>query len=733
MKQLCLGCMESYDDQFDVCPHCGFVKGTPAAEAYHMDPGAVIHDRYLIGRVLGSGGFGITYLGYDMTLEKKVAIKEYFPVEFATRMQSQTMVSVFSGEKEEQFVTGMKKSLDEAQRLAEFQQTPGITQVFDFFEENNTAYIVMELLEGETLKEKLKREGTMPVEDALPIVFAVLSALKTVHAKGIVHRDIAPDNIYLLKNGEVKLLDFGASRQVTGTHSKSLTVILKPGYAPVEQYQSGGDQGPWTDVYAVAATFYRMITGKRPPDSTERWTKDTLKEPSRLGVKIDKSTENALMNALHVRLEDRTKSAAEFEEALCSKEVTRTQATVEKNDMGQWPLWAKLLGAGAGAVVFVIVILMATGVLQSPFTMNGGLTREEGSVWVPNLVNMSQADAKARAEDLGLQFEVGGTEASDTIMKGYVLKQTDGNGSKVSPGDTLDAGAVIRVTISSGNGMVTLPDLIWMQSDTAMDIIEELGIVAVNVETDEETWAPEGVVTGIRKDGELLKLDGEEEVTVEEEAVLTLMVAAGTAPDKDTEAAVPDLAGTLEADGYERLKDMGLFLEKISYENDRETVKGQIVSQEPSAGSKAPEDRVVKVAVSAGPRKVMLPDVTNMTESEARSLLENLDIVIGDTDTEYSSTVEEGHVISQSVASGEVDEGTEVILVVSLGAQPVETTRARNANTGGSNARTQQTQPPAQQQTQAAPPQTQAPPPETAAQSGNPFADYRNNAINEYQ
>ena len=173
MRQLCLGCMEQYNDEFEVCPYCGFIKGTPSEEAYHMDPGAVIHNRYLVGRVIGSGGFGITYLGYDLTLQKKVAIKEYFPVEFATRMQNQTMVTVFSGEKEEQFITGMKKSLDEARRLAEFQQTPGITQVFDFFEENNTAYIVMEFLEGETLKDKLKRDGVMTVEEALPVIFAV--------------------------------------------------------------------------------------------------------------------------------------------------------------------------------------------------------------------------------------------------------------------------------------------------------------------------------------------------------------------------------------------------------------------------------------------------------------------------------------------------------------------------------------------------------------------------------
>ncbi len=214
MKMRCLGCMEEFDGQFEVCPFCGYIQGTPAREAYHIAPGTVIKKRYLIGRVLGSGGFGITYISYDQVLEKKVAVKEYLPTEFATRMPNQTKVTVYAGDKREQFLAGMNKSLDEAKRLAEFQQTAGITQVYDFFEENNTAYIVMELLEGETLKDKLKRDGKMTVEEALPIVLAVIGALKEVHAKNMIHRDIAPDNIYLLKNGEVKLLDFGASRQV---------------------------------------------------------------------------------------------------------------------------------------------------------------------------------------------------------------------------------------------------------------------------------------------------------------------------------------------------------------------------------------------------------------------------------------------------------------------------------------------------------------------------------------
>ena len=192
METLCLGCMQEYEGDFSVCPYCGYEQDAPAKEAYHIMPGTIVRDRYIVGKVLGFGGFGITYIGFDMTLQHKVAIKEYSPSEFATRMPQETMVRVYAGEKKEQFEAGMKKTLDEAKRLAEFRQTPGITQIYDFFEENNTAYIVMELLEGETLKERLKREKRISVEDAMPVVLSVIGALKEVHTKDIIHRDISP-------------------------------------------------------------------------------------------------------------------------------------------------------------------------------------------------------------------------------------------------------------------------------------------------------------------------------------------------------------------------------------------------------------------------------------------------------------------------------------------------------------------------------------------------------------
>lgn len=728
MKQLCLGCMRAYDSEYEVCPYCGYLQNTPAKEVYHIAPGTTIHGRYLVGRVLGSGGFGITYIGYDMTLAKRVAIKEYLPIEFATRMPNQTNVTVYAGEKYEQFTAGMTKSLDEAKRLAEFRQAKGITQILDFFEENNTAYIVMELLEGETLKDRLKRQSKMPVEEALPIILSVIDALKLVHAKSIIHRDIAPDNIYLLGDGSVKLLDFGASRQVTTTHSKSLTVILKLGYAPIEQYQSGGNQGPWTDVYALAATFYRMITGKRPPESQERRLEDTLKEPSKLGVQIDKNMENALMNALNVKIEDRTQTAEEFGRQLVSSDVNRQEPTPNPPDPGKWPMWLKAVCVAGAAAVLVAFGVVVTGVLIPQLgNMREGPTLADNAVYAPNLVNLSQNDARDLVESRELVFEVGKTQTSDTILKGYVLGQTNEKDERIAPGDELEKGSVIRVVISSGTGKVAVPNLLWMQEDTARAELEKLGLIAINTVEDTVTWAPEGVVTGVEADGSELAVNGQSDVEVDENAVVTLKVSTGSSAGSGA-VQIPDLTGVPEDDAYSRLKDVGLFLEKIEVKYDPAYDRGQIMSQQPAGGTQANQGDSVKVAVSSGARMVQLADLAGMPQAEATSHIEGIGLVLGEVTQAYDANIEAGRVISQSVASGTVKEGTAVDLVISLGPQPQQTTAPVTTSRPNPNPNPN---PPQQTTTAAPPPETTTaapPPPETttaAPDNGNPFWDWR--------
>jgi|GEM_PF-2477128 len=322
-KNLCLGCM-SDKGQSDVCPVCGWQEGDVPESPLFLLPGTVLNDRYLIGRVLGHGGFGITYLAWDLSLHIKLAVKEYLPQSLATRAPGSNVISVFTGEAREHFDYGLEKFIEEARILAQFNGHPCVVSVHGFFKENGTAYLIMDYLEGITLKDYLDTKGgSIPVQAGLEIIMPVMDALREVHNVGLLHRDISPENIYITGSKQVKLLDFGAARMAVGEQSRSLSVILKPGYAPEEQYRNKGKQGAWTDVYEVAATLYRSVTGKVPVESLERLEKDTLQPPSKLGVSISPEIEEALMKALSVKAGDRFQSMKEFQEALGTYKTRR--------------------------------------------------------------------------------------------------------------------------------------------------------------------------------------------------------------------------------------------------------------------------------------------------------------------------------------------------------------------------------------------------------------------------
>jgi len=283
----------------------------------YLPAGYILKNRYRLENILGHGGFGITYAAHDELLNVKVAIKEYLPRQMATRGEGQTQVSVFSGEARHHFDYGLRKFLEEAQAVARFSHHPNIVSARDFFEANGTAYLVMEYVEGLTLKEYLeKKGGKISCEEATAIMLPVIDALREVHQVGLLHRDISPDNIYLSTSGQIKVLDFGAARYFAGEQSRSLSVILKPGYAPEEQYRSKGNQGPWTDVYACAATFYRAITGQTPPDALDRKEEDTLAPPSKLGLAMPPAAEQALLKAMAVNPDKRFQTMGEFQRAL---------------------------------------------------------------------------------------------------------------------------------------------------------------------------------------------------------------------------------------------------------------------------------------------------------------------------------------------------------------------------------------------------------------------------------
>lgn len=301
----------------DVCPACGWLEGTPTANPVHLPPRSLLRDHYVLGRVLGHGGFGIAYLAWDPDLQMKVAVKEYLPGDHATRGVDGSSVRPYSGESQEHFEYGLTKFLEEGRAVVRFNEHPGIVSVLGFFRANGTGYLVMPYVPGMSLKQYLaSKGGRLPYEEAIGIAMPVMDTLRVVHEAGLLHRDISPDNIYLSESKRVKLLDFGAARHALGDRSKSLSVILKAGYAPFEQYQTRGRQGPWTDVYALAATIYRAITGDSPPEATSRIVEDDLEPPRAKGVRMPAEAERVLLRALAVDATDRYQQVVDFQQAL---------------------------------------------------------------------------------------------------------------------------------------------------------------------------------------------------------------------------------------------------------------------------------------------------------------------------------------------------------------------------------------------------------------------------------
>ncbi len=319
----CQICGKPFDEAFGVCPNCGFIPGSKPKEAYHLHPGTVLRGRFVVGSTVGFGGFGITYRAWDRTLDKMVAVKEFYPNGIVNRIPGEKEVIIYSGNRANEFQNGKVRFLAEARNMARFSNHPNIVSVYEFFEENNTAYIAMEFLEGKSYKQYIaEHKGKVDSQTAVSVVLSVLDALQELHKAKIIHRDISPDNIFLIptepgsEDYKVKLIDFGAARFSSGEEEKTLSIILKPGYAPPEQYRSRSKQGPWTDIYAVGAVLYRSIVGRMPEESVNRMVEDHLQPPVELVPELPQYLSDSIMRAMALNQELRFQNVAQFKEAL---------------------------------------------------------------------------------------------------------------------------------------------------------------------------------------------------------------------------------------------------------------------------------------------------------------------------------------------------------------------------------------------------------------------------------
>lgn len=669
----CMGCMEEIAPDIEVCPHCGYKKGTSAKEIFHLEPETILAGRYVIGKSLGSGGFGITYIAWDIEMERKVAIKEYLPHDFATRFQGQTVVSVYGGEATEQFDAGLHSFVEEAKVLAKFHFANGIVHIYDSFIENSTAYIIMEYIDGVQLKNIAIKEGKIPYDQAVRYIIPVLRELEKVHAKGIIHRDIAPDNIMIDKDGKVKLIDFGAAKHATTFHSKSMSVVLKPGYSPEEQYRSRGNQGPWTDVYAISATLYRLITGVVPIDAQERKNSENiLKKPSELGVDIPENIEIAIMNGMNIYAENRYQGAKEFAdvlENLVPAEVI--PENIDKRDDSGLSKKVKIgMLAGIGVAVAILIALLSTGTLK-----------KIAADRLPNVIEMTVEQAAETHEPYGYVYSTDETEAENKIRiedtvydlaipENMILSQSPNAGSKVDTDKYPD----VYLVLSAGARDVYLPitSFVGMEKSEAVSQIEALGLVVNLAEASSDEYAA----------GYVCAQQYEPETKLKEGDSITITVSTGSEDNTKETVKVPDVVGKTQAKAQQILSDIKLFT-AIEEEYSNTVPAGCVISQNPSAGSDAvTNETIVTIVISKGAKAdetTRVPDVTNRKQNNAVNLLKSANLNYK-VEYAYSNNIAQGTVISQSIkADTKVKVGTTVIITVSKGAKNDSTAQKEQA------------------------------------------------------
>ena len=677
MKNRCWGCMELIDSSLQVCPHCGYEVASLAAEAIHMNPGTLLHSRFIIGKVIGYGGFGATYLAWDGKLQQKVAVKEYMPSEFSTRMPGFKDITIFAGDKCEQFHDGMRKFIDEARRLAKFHDEEGVVKVIDCFEENNTAYIIMEYLDGETLSEYLKKVGTIPEDDAIDMLRPIFESLRRVHDEGILHRDIAPDNIFITKDGRVKLIDFGASRYATTTHSRSLTVIVKPGFSPEEQYRSRGDQGPYTDVYSIAATLYKMITGKTPPDAMERrakyenQNKDILVEPHRLiKRKITPAHEIAILNGLNVCIEDRTADIDTFVRELdADPPAKRKYGKIKKIDLYTMPLWFKVVVPTAIATIIAMIVLLATGIIKfSLFTEE--IIIPEGIVQVPDVEDMGKIEATAMLEQTGLIVYYGKAVYTDYVTDSLVVSQDPFGGFYIERGGVVTICAAYGRVVEADyeNGVATVPYVCDMTLEEALERLERAGLGEPVIEYVSDEYVIEGnICSQSIENGNFLNIG----------AVITIYVSTGPAAFD-----MPDVYNMPYAEAISLLEGYGLKT-NVSMVNDPQVAIGNVASQSVAAGSPVKKGDQITIGVSSKATTIKVPNIAGMSQKDAMNALKNAGFTVNVLEN-YDSNVPAGTVISQTPAADTEQEAeTLVTMFVSKGKQPVTITFDGNGGKTG--------------------------------------------------
>ncbi len=646
---LCRICGKEYETP--ECPYCGY-SDSKQNDPHHLPVGSVLADgKYTIVEEVGAGGFGVTYVAWDKVLQSKVAIKEYMPGEFSTRMPGTKFLTVYGGEKHEQYDAGLEKFFDESRRLARFTDVSGIVQIYDCFKENNTAYIVMEYLKGETLDERIKREGKLPLKEALDFIIPVLDALEQVHKEGLVHRDVAPNNIVITEDGKVKLIDFGAARSATGSHSKSLTVMFKNGFTAEEQYRSNGVQGSWTDVYSTAATLYKVLTGVTPEGAMERRIKDNLKPPSKCGAKVSGSIDTAIMNAMNVTADRRTRTAAEFKKELEEKGMVKKHyVKTEERRTGKIPARVWIFGALGLVVAEIVIVLVQMGFFEQ--AISDLAKAATGRSMMPRVEGMEIEEVENLLAKRSINYEEIDLDYVLDTPGGWVKEQSVEKGEMVSAEDT------VQIKVSGHPQEVEIPDLEGMDQQAAE---VELSKLQYNVIVDD-------TLSSYELKGTVLKTDPPGDGRKYEQGKdIRLYVSPGIRNGGSGDYTVENLTNR----NYEEFKktlgdEYAIYLVKASIEYDENVEEGLILRQDKEAGTVLKAQDVIGVVVS-GDKYTKMPKLTDLKLEEAQKKLEENNLYVATEAIKVTDTSKQGIVLSQDIsANTNIERGSTINITYGL-------------------------------------------------------------------
>ena len=525
-KGLCLGCMSNKGNAME-CPKCGYVDGTPQVLPY-LEPGTLLKERYIVGKHLSANGEGVTYIGYDMTTNKKVTVREYLPKTLCSRVKDDDNIIIASGNKLV-YQDYLQDFMEIGRALVKLSSLPSIVPVIDMFEANKTAYTVYEFVDGKPLDEIIKRARRFTWEEARPLFLPLISTVNSAHAIGLVHFGISPENIIMTRSGTLKLQGFGSPDAHLA--ETELTAEFYDGFSAIEQYSLEGKKGKWTDVYAMSAVIFYALTGKRPPDAVSRSYEPRLNMPTDVAQNIPTHVVTALAGGLQVNIETRTHSMEELKNQL-NNPVPRkpepkpvpvapnySERYVDEPDYNEPPTRIAAPAASAqmnrqvrdygpddsepeispykygiisglvGFVVLGVIALIFINLVVLPMmkknnaededvTSSAYVSSEEDNASsepkvlyrVPNLFNKKWSSVDGNEKYSNFYIRLIDEVYDENYEEGRIISQT------VEAGSTVEQNTPIGVVVSKGSKMRTVPDIIGMSVSEASTELEKAGL-----------------------------------------------------------------------------------------------------------------------------------------------------------------------------------------------------------------------------------------------------------------